>query len=60
MHAGIAGGADMILLPEIPYDIDVVAQVIEKRSKSGKAFTIHCGCGGSYFQGRCEAEKERI
>ena len=40
LHAGIAGGADVILLPEIPYDIDVVAQVIENRSKSGKPFTI--------------------
>lgn len=40
LHAGIAGGADIILLPEIPYDIDVIADVIEKRSKAGKSFTI--------------------
>ena len=31
LHAGIAGGADIILLPEIPYDIDVIADVIQKR-----------------------------
>ena len=40
LHAGIAGGADIILLPEIPYDIDKVVEAIEKRSKEGKRFTI--------------------
>ena len=40
LHAGIAGGADIILLPEIPYDIDKVVEAIEKRSKAGKGFTI--------------------
>ena len=40
LHAGIAGGADVILLPEIPYDIDNVAEVIKKRTEAGKSFTI--------------------
>lgn len=40
LHAGIAGGADVILLPEIPYDIDEVVHVIQNRSKVGKSFTI--------------------
>ncbi len=40
LHAGIAGGADVILLPEIPYDIEVIVEVIQKRSEAGKAFTI--------------------
>lgn len=40
LHAGIAGGADVILLPEIPYDIDAVIDVINKRSEVGKTFTI--------------------
>lgn len=40
LHAGIAGGADIILLPEIPYDIDKVVEGIEKRMKAGKRFTI--------------------
>ncbi len=40
LHAGIAGGADIILLPEIPYDIDAIAEVIQKRTDVGKAFTI--------------------
>jgi len=40
LYAGIAGGADIILLPEIPYDIKKVAEAIDKRSKEGKGFTI--------------------
>ena len=40
LHAGIAGGADIILLPEIPYDIDKVLEAIDKRNKQGKRFTI--------------------
>ena len=37
---GHAGGADIILLPEIPYDINVIADVIQKRTEAGKPFTI--------------------
>ena len=40
LHAGIAGGADVILLPEIPYDIDVVTDVIQRRAAADKKFTI--------------------
>lgn len=40
LYAGIAGGADIILLPEIPYDIDVVVHAINARVKNGKNFTI--------------------
>ena len=40
LYAGVAGGADIILLPEIPYDIDKVVEAIHKRTKDGKGFTI--------------------
>lgn len=40
LYAGIAGGADIILIPEIPYDIDSVVEAIQKRTKAGKGFTI--------------------
>ena len=40
LNAGIAGGADIILIPEIPYDIKKVCAAIEKRNKAGKRFTI--------------------
>ena len=40
LHAGIAGGADIILIPEIPYNIDKVIEAIERRNRAGKRFTI--------------------
>ncbi|MFG6382879.1 MAG: 6-phosphofructokinase [Lachnospiraceae bacterium] len=40
LYAGIAGGADIILLPEIPYDINKVVAAIQSRSRAGKGFTI--------------------
>nr|WP_122013508.1 ATP-dependent 6-phosphofructokinase [Maliibacterium massiliense] len=40
LYAGIASGADVILLPEIPYDIDKVVKTIRGRLKEGKNFTI--------------------
>lgn len=46
LHAGIASGADMILLPEIPYDINYIADVIHKKQKQGqKYFVIACAEG---------------
>ncbi len=40
LGAGIAGGADVILIPEIPYDVESVAQAIRRRSHEGKGFSI--------------------
>ncbi len=40
LHAGIAAGADIVLLPEIPYDIEKVGSAIERRRKQGKPFSI--------------------
>jgi phosphofructokinase-like protein len=40
LKAGLAGGADVILIPEIPYDLDVVADKIARRTRSGSKFSI--------------------
>ncbi|KAF0162769.1 MAG: phosphofructokinase [Rhodocyclaceae bacterium] len=40
LGAGIAGGADVILVPEIPYDVDSVAEAIRARARGGKPFSI--------------------
>ncbi|MDX1440825.1 MAG: ATP-dependent 6-phosphofructokinase, partial [Rubricoccaceae bacterium] len=40
LHAGVASGADVILLPEFPYEIDVVAETCLKRERGGQRFTI--------------------
>lgn len=40
LYAGIASGADIILIPEIPYHIDKVVDAINNRTNAGKGFTI--------------------
>ena len=40
LYSGIAGGADIILLPEIPYDINIVAEAVRRRAENGKDFSI--------------------
>ena len=40
LHAGIASGADIVLIPEIPFNIDSVIGAINKRNEQGKNFTI--------------------
>ena len=49
LYAGISGGADVILIPEIPYDVDKVCDVLKARKKNGKPFSILAvaeGAGG--------------
>jgi 6-phosphofructokinase 1 len=40
LGAGVAGGADVILIPEIPYDVEKVAEAIRRRQHGGKNFSI--------------------
>lgn len=40
LHAGTASGADVILIPEIPYDLEAICRYILKRSQHGKRFSI--------------------
>ena len=40
LYAGLAGGADIILLPEIPYDLNVIVGALRERSRQGKRFSI--------------------
>jgi 6-phosphofructokinase 1 len=40
LHAGIAGGADVILLPEIPYDVERVIAKIQQRAEAGASFSL--------------------
>jgi ATP-dependent phosphofructokinase / diphosphate-dependent phosphofructokinase len=40
LHSGIAGGADVILIPEIPFDINEVCRLIERRHARGRYFAI--------------------
>jgi len=40
LYAGVAGGGDVILIPEIPYDVREIGRHLQKRAKSGKTFSI--------------------
>lgn len=55
LGAGIAGGADVILIPEIPYDLEAVAAHLQGRRMSGKRFSIIAVAEGA----RSIAEAER-
>ncbi len=57
LRAGIAGGADVILIPEIPYDLEVVAQHLINRRKGGKRFSIIAVAEG--VRSREEAAREQ-
>jgi 6-phosphofructokinase 1 len=40
LYSGIAGGGDVILIPEIPYDVEIIAENVRERRRSGKRFSI--------------------
>jgi len=40
LYAGVAGGGDIILIPEIPYDVDAVAAKVKERKRKGRKFSI--------------------
>jgi 6-phosphofructokinase 1 len=51
LEAGIAGGADVILIPEIPFNLDKVCKHIHKRKLTGKKFSIVIVSEGAYPEG---------
>lgn len=55
LGAGIAGGADVILIPEIPYDTEKVAEAILRRSHGGKGFSIVAVSEGAISKEQAQA-----
>ena len=51
LHSGVASGADIILLPEIPYEIDKICEVVLRRSERGKRFSIVVAAEGAKPKG---------
>jgi 6-phosphofructokinase 1 len=47
LHAGVAGGADVILIPEIPYDLSKICEYVLARSSRGKRFSIVVAAEGA-------------
>ena len=58
LYAGVAGGADVILLPEIPYDLDKVIDTIEKRDAAGHRFTIIVAAEGAISREQAAMKKK--
>ena len=58
LSAGLASGADVILLPEIPYDLDKVCEAIKKRHSRGKKFTILAVAEGAISKEMAELKKK--
>jgi ATP-dependent phosphofructokinase / diphosphate-dependent phosphofructokinase len=54
VYSGIAGGADVILIPEVPFDIDEVAELIRQRHLRGRYFSIVVAAEGATFAGGVE------
>ncbi len=50
LGAGVAGGADVVLIPEIPYEIEKVAEAIRQRRRAGKGFSIVAVAEGAMSQ----------
>jgi 6-phosphofructokinase len=59
LGAGLAGGADVILIPEIAYDINKVAEAVLQRSRSGKRFSIVAISEGAMSLQEAEERKAR-
>ena len=55
LHSGVAGTADVILLPEIPYDIDKVCEKIMARDRAGRKFSIVVAAEGAIAKGGTES-----
>jgi phosphofructokinase-like protein len=55
-YSGIAGGADVILIPEVPFDIDEVAELIKQRHARGRYFSIVVAAEGAKFAGGVETQ----
>jgi ATP-dependent phosphofructokinase / diphosphate-dependent phosphofructokinase len=51
LHAGISGSADVILLPEIPYDMDSVCRKIREREERGRRFSVVVAAEGAMPRG---------
>ena len=60
LYSGIAGGADIILLPEQPYDIDRVCAAVERRARKGSNFSIIAVAEGAINTEEAKMEAERV
>ncbi len=55
LHSGLAGGADIVLIPEIPFSMEVVAEKVRERERQGSPFSIIV-----VAEGACEVGRDLI
>ena len=60
LHAGISGGADVILLPEIPYSIEEIVKTLNQRNKEGKRFSILAVAEGAISREESKMSKKEF
>jgi 6-phosphofructokinase 1 len=58
LHAGSAGGADIVLIPEIPYSMNAIAEAVTKRAQHGKKFSLIAAAEGAREKGGKVIEKK--
>lgn len=59
LYSGLAGGADVILIPEVPIDIDEVCSIIKKSHEGGKLYSIVAVAEGAQFKAGPAVIKEK-
>ncbi|MBQ8972477.1 MAG: 6-phosphofructokinase [Clostridia bacterium] len=60
LNAGMAGGADIILIPEIPYDLDKIVKKIKERHDQGSRFTILAVAEGAISKEDAKLSKKEL
>ena len=60
LYAGIASGADVIVIPEIPYSAEKIAKAIQKRQDSGKQFSILAVAEGAISKEEAKMSKKEF
>jgi 6-phosphofructokinase 1 len=60
LHAGVASGSDVILIPEMPFAIEAVCERVRDRAKRGKRSSIICVSEGARFKGGQQVVARRV
>jgi 6-phosphofructokinase 1 len=61
IYSGLAAGADVILIPEVPIDLDEVCEILKKRKARGKSFSIVVVAEGAEFKaGQVVTKEEKL
>lgn len=60
LESGLAAGADVVLIPEIPYDIEIVAEAIRNRGRRGKHFSIVAVAEGAMSRKQAETIQQLL